>query len=684
MKPNKSKKIIIIIIILVILIGGAGVTFAFLKTDIFKSNKEMFFKYIAQIEDESLKKYFEKIQTTGYEDKGKFWAEITKNGEKLEALKNMDNFSITYEGKVDAANNKSEQNINLNYSNEVSVPTIYRQTNQIMGIYNKYLHKSKFISIEEGNDLIEGESINIPPISISRNTEELKNNGNSIVTGKYISILNENLKDSNFSKENNNDLTSYKLTIKPEDLKNTILQLLNILISDESALKYITEDTGVAKQYINELIQLIENISIENEDNIIIVVSEKNKTLNSIEIKYQEFNINIIKIKSEDEVEYGITLKSNESEEAQYYLNIKYSGLNMMEKVEETYELGLNIPYTEPKKESSDTTDGFEDIKLSMKQEKEKVNFLIADAKSNRMLNDENAENLTYENIQKTLETKTDPSYDRMKLEKESDTTYSITFKDTKDKFTLDASGKIIKETEQNTNSSNPIDASNDEVEDLTDNQENEEQNEEENKEENDENNSEKTGEYLNYVYKIKNTNKFIDSVEIEDLTKDNTIMLTEKDEAYNKKLLKTIVNRIDAVNKAAIKKIEATSELQNPITLLNPSKIMEIQQNDSSTNNLSEIEIQTFNEKFKIYESTNQTGASTKGLLTVIQNNNIEQEENKNKIKEINFDGQEYEANEQNITLVKSSIDTEKTYKVEFEVDENTGLIYRAVINVK
>ena len=46
MKPGKSKKILIIVIILTIIIVGAGVTYAFLKTDIFKSDKEMFFKYI--------------------------------------------------------------------------------------------------------------------------------------------------------------------------------------------------------------------------------------------------------------------------------------------------------------------------------------------------------------------------------------------------------------------------------------------------------------------------------------------------------------------------------------------------------------------------------------------------------------------------------------------------------------
>ena len=63
MKPNKSKKILVIVIILVILIIGAGVIFALSKTDLMKSNKEKFFKYITQIGDEDLNKYFQKKQS---------------------------------------------------------------------------------------------------------------------------------------------------------------------------------------------------------------------------------------------------------------------------------------------------------------------------------------------------------------------------------------------------------------------------------------------------------------------------------------------------------------------------------------------------------------------------------------------------------------------------------------------
>ena len=52
--------------------------------------------------------------------------------------------------------------------------------------------------------------------------------------------------------------------------------------------------------------------------------------------------------------------------------------------------------------------------------------------------------------------------------------------------------------------------------------------------------------------------------------------------------------------------------------------------------------------------------------------------------IKEINFKGEEYEASEQNIAFIKEDIDMEKNYRVEFEKDQDTGIIYRVVINEK
>ena len=67
MNQKKNTKILLILIIIIVIIILAGVGILVFATDIFKSDKEMFFKYMADIGDskkgfidDGLKQYFEK------------------------------------------------------------------------------------------------------------------------------------------------------------------------------------------------------------------------------------------------------------------------------------------------------------------------------------------------------------------------------------------------------------------------------------------------------------------------------------------------------------------------------------------------------------------------------------------------------------------------------------------------
>ena len=105
------------------------------------------------------------------------------------------------------------------------------------------------------------------------------------------------------------------------------------------------------------------------------------------------------------------------------------------------------------------------------------------------------------------------------------------------------------------------------------------------------------------------------------------------------------------------------------------------------------QVDVNVFNQKFELYQGTNIQGTTVRGLLTTISSNNGIQENdytttqtnidsNSNyKIKEINFNGEEYEVNQQNIAALKEEIIPENYYRVEFEKEMETGLIYRVVI---
>ncbi len=192
--------------------------------------------------------------------------------------------------------------------------------------------------------------------------------------------------------------------------------------------------------------------------------------------------------------------------------------------------------------------------------------------------------------------------------------------------------------------------------------------------------------EKIKYQYNYHNNVEFTESTNIETFNNNNSLLLSQTEEEQKKEFLKAVVERIQSVNKSQMEEL-GWQENENPLQYVIPqfsTYFSALNTVNTSTDNMSEQEVSTFNALFENYQSTNLKGVTVKGLLSTIQRNNETQEDESRKIKEIHFDGEEYEVTEQNITLLKSNVETEEAYRVEFEKDEDTGIIYRAVINKK
>ncbi len=187
--------------------------------------------------------------------------------------------------------------------------------------------------------------------------------------------------------------------------------------------------------------------------------------------------------------------------------------------------------------------------------------------------------------------------------------------------------------------------------------------------------------EEIKYQYNYNNNVEFAESSSIEEFSDKNTLMLDEMEKEQKDTFLNAVIERIQSVNKEQMEEL-GISENENPLQYIIPQ--FGIFSSSMNAVDLDEVEVNTYNTKFEAYESTNLKGVTVKGLLSTIQINNENQEDENQKIKEIHFDGQEYEVTDQNITFLKSSVETETAYRVEFEKDEDTGIIYRAVINKK
>lgn len=565
MNQKKNTKILLILIIIIVIIILAGVGILVFATDIFKSDKEMFFKYMADIGDskkgfidDGLKQYFEKKNNTPYNDEGEFSVNISSDNEQKK-FENVNNFNISFSGQVDTANSKAAQNISLNYSNDVKFPINYKQIENKIGLQTKYVG-SKFVAIEAeklnkfSEDLDDVESYGEMVDKLQKMEKvELTEDEKSHIKDTYITVINQQLEKDKFSKVKESDMSGYKLSLTGTDLQNVLVKLLETLKNDQTTVDKLNEYLKIQKNsakitasQIDDAIKSIKDDTDFSDKNFEIAVYQKNRDVCKLVIETTEGTIAIEKKIEGNQQNIVVSYEMKEDKKSKISFSANFENLESLQNIKENYELIMSLPEVA---ESSTTTD---------------------------------------------------------------------------------VDSEVV-------------------------------------------------------VYKFSNDVNFTDSATVEDFSSDNSLMLTDYDSDQVSNFLNAVVERISEVNEQQMGQLGLEAS-ENPIVNMIPSiglYLGNMNVLNQVNSNMSEAEINNFNQKFEAYESTNLKGVTVKGLLSTISLNN-QSEETSNEIKEINYNGEEYEASEQNITLIKGEIDTEKSYRVEFEKDQDTGLIYRAVINEK
>lgn len=294
MNQKKNTKILLILIIIIVIIILAGVGILVFATDIFKSDKEMFFKYMADIGDskkgfidDGLKQYFEKKNNTPYNDEGEFSVNISSDNEQKK-FENVNNFNISFSGQVDTANSKAAQNISLNYSNDVKFPINYKQIENKIGLQTKYVG-SKFVAIETeklnkfSEDLDDVESYGEMVDKLQKMGKvELTEDEKSHIKDTYITVINQQLEKDKFSKVKESDMSGYKLSLTGTDLQNVLVKLLETLKNDQTTVDKLNEYLKIQKNsakitasQIDDAIKSIKDDTDFSDKNFEIAVYQK-------------------------------------------------------------------------------------------------------------------------------------------------------------------------------------------------------------------------------------------------------------------------------------------------------------------------------------------------------------------------------------------------------------------------
>ena len=398
MKAKRIKILIMILIIVIVLLGGIF-AYLYFATDVLKTNQQLFFQYLGQLGaneegflDNNLTAYFEKKKTGKYQDSGKFYVDINMSNVDTDMLSTVNDFNIEYSGQIDNTARKNEQDISINYSNDVNFPIKYKYTNETVGLQTDYV-SSKYIGIENSNLKEFAEKLGITdtesiPDSIdfyaqSENenifnfTEEEKEQ----IISTYKTIIEEKLANKEFGKTEENGVTNYSVEITNQEAKDLILACLEKLKTDTILLPKIEEaleeTLTIANQSSTEEIT-VQDVIQEYIDNLneaevqegtsIITVSQMNKMLTGITVQIEESELKITKTNTQGILTYTIEInaKDTESEDnVRYFMSASYQGLEQLTSVNETYQFGIigTIDGTEQKMVYNlNCTDTFKDI----------------------------------------------------------------------------------------------------------------------------------------------------------------------------------------------------------------------------------------------------------------------------------------------------------------------------------
>lgn len=346
MKKSGNKVLIIVFIALILIaISGGAFAYAYLYTDIFKTEQELFTKYLLQnvgeIEqtlgftginetEEKLKQSkYEESMSISYTEAGKL-----EPNAKITIDTQNDPINKKYYGMIGLGIDGLEETLKLEYINENEAYSL-RFTNAVEEFLTVRNSNLKQLAtnlgmdeeiVQQIPDSIDFEKFSLEELKLTdeeKNTEMIK----------YTSLLYNNIAKEKYTKSKDVVITlngktittnAYILKLNMQDLKNISMQLLETLKQDEIVLSKL--------EVLDEMLQEYSEESIKQW--FIEVIQEAINNLNKKEIKQEESitftvyeqNKKTVRIKIEQQLEY-VTLDTIEVE-GKKQIDVNYTNID--------------------------------------------------------------------------------------------------------------------------------------------------------------------------------------------------------------------------------------------------------------------------------------------------------------------------------------------------------------------
>ncbi len=361
MTKKKRMTLLISIIVAVIIIIAAILGILYIKTDMFKSNKTLFLKYLGKNAENignlqsiiQLNEYDNSLQNSTYKTNTQIKANYTKNvGTTSENNDNSINkLTLNIDGQTDKANNYDNQKIELKNQDNTEATITYTRNNDSYGLlfndlFNKYVvaNNSNLKDLAKKLGFSDEQINNIPDnINVDENIlNDLKFSDDELNTlkTKYSSIVIGNVDSNKFGKQssvgisiNNQNMVAkaYSMTLTKEELNNIYVKILDTIKNDEVILGKIDKIQNAyneitlgnnninikekIQQKIESTIQNINQNNIGSEQTKITVYEVNGKTIKT-EIQGDSYKISLDFIENNEKYFNAKITKSDKTEES--------------------------------------------------------------------------------------------------------------------------------------------------------------------------------------------------------------------------------------------------------------------------------------------------------------------------------------------------------------------------------
>lgn len=295
MKKEKAKKIILVVIIILLILLG-GMVYAYFATDIFKTPKQLFVKYLAnnitQLSEFNLEPYnetFKKMEENKTEIDLDIFDKLTPQ-----------EINIKYAG--DLKNEKESLVCEIKQDDEQVLQTNLAVTNDTYGIYLKGLH-DKYLALENRNlkkflsNFINSEEIvNMLPDKITQleSFSEEENNKLNNIYLTYSKKFLDQFEDTIFTSENGIQVdvdgktlkaNKYSATTSTKKILEVFTNTMTDLLNDKEFIDLYNSKMNLGtniedlKSQINEFKNSLDNSHIVDSQIVISVYSADKRTI---------------------------------------------------------------------------------------------------------------------------------------------------------------------------------------------------------------------------------------------------------------------------------------------------------------------------------------------------------------------------------------------------------------------